>query len=106
MQIAFISKSLRTVCENQADADAAFGAKVAEVLRHRLADLRAAEAMTDLIAGRPQLDDVAEQAVMELCDGYQIIISVNHPTTPKVETGTVNWEKVTRVKIVAIEVAA
>ena len=52
--LAFASKALREICEDEEQAERRLGKKVAESLKHRLGDLEAAPAATDLIAGRPQ----------------------------------------------------
>ena len=42
LELAFESKELRDVCENEAEAKRQLGDSVAEMLKHRLADLNAA----------------------------------------------------------------
>jgi hypothetical protein len=51
--LAFASKTLREICENEEQAEQRFGKKVTEGLKHRLADLEAVSAAPDLVAGRP-----------------------------------------------------
>jgi hypothetical protein len=59
LELAFDSKSLRTTCESERQAKLELGDVVAEVLKHRLADLLAAKSVKDLVAGQPRLLDGA-----------------------------------------------
>src|SRR4051812_2491142 len=54
VNLAFETLGLRTLCECQSKAERALGIRPAARLRERLADIRAAEAVTDLVAGRPR----------------------------------------------------
>jgi hypothetical protein len=80
------------------------GTKVAGILKHRLGDLRAATSINEVIVGEPRLLDAAnEQMVIDLCDGYQIIFSANHPKKPVSGDGALDWTKISRVKILRID---
>ncbi len=104
MEIAFDTKHLRTICESEVQANHELGSEVAEILKHRLADLRAATSIKDLVAGRPRkLDDVNRQyMIINLRDGYGLVYCANHLKNPKTETGDLDWERVSRVKILRI----
>lgn len=105
MELAFNSKSLRTICESERQAKLELGDAVAEILKHRLADLRAATSVKDLVAGRPRVLDGAalQQMVVDLRDGYRIVFTANHTKNPMTETGDLDWERVSRIKILRIE---
>lgn len=105
LEIAFSSIALRTICESEANATHKLGPKVAEVLKHRLADLRAATSVMDLVVGRPRIleDSDHQRMTVDLCDGFRIIFSANHPNKPVSETGELDWTKVSRIKILWIE---
>ena len=78
---------------------------MADKLRRRLADLRAAKTVKDLVAGRPrELDRFDQQHIgIELCEGYRIVFCVNHNSVPMLKSNRVDWSKVSRVKILRIE---
>lgn len=106
LDLAFDSKLLRTICENEEEAVHELGQPVGEVLKHRLADLRAAVSVNDLLVGRPRILDGDIQnlhMIIDLCDGYQVIFSANHPNNPTGENGKTDWQKVSRIKILRIE---
>jgi hypothetical protein len=104
LELAFDSRALRTICESESAAKRHLGTKVAETLKHRLGDVRAATSIDEVIVGDPRLLDAAsEQMVIDLCDGYQIVFSANHPKKPVSETGDLDWAKVSRVKILRID---
>jgi proteic killer suppression protein len=86
-------------------ANEELGVEVASVLRHRLADLRAAKTVQDVIVGRPRMLDGAEGQAMtiDLYDGYQIIFCANHVNNPRNASGKVDWGRVSRIKILRID---
>ena len=104
MELAFDSKDLRLICENETTAKEKFGAEIAEVLKHRLADLRAATCISDFIVGNPRLSDVGytDCLVIDLCLGHQIVFKANHPENPLTDNGRLDWEKVRRLKVTHI----
>jgi plasmid maintenance system killer protein len=105
LELAFDKKSLRQVCENEDRAKHDFGVKVAEKLKRRLADLRAAKTVKDLVAGRPhELDDPHfGQIGVELCEGYRIVFCANHSSIPMLKPNRVDWSKVSRIKVLRVE---
>lgn len=107
LELAFDTKSLRNICENQAQAKHALGSQVAEFLKHRLADLRAAASPRDLVAGHPRELTGADRQNMavDLREGYRIVFTANHNKNPMTDTGHLDWSRVSRVKILRIEVS-
>ena len=105
MEIAFESKQLREICEDEDKAKYEFGVSVTEKLMGRLADLRAATSVKDLVAGWPrELGDSQDRHfAVDLCEGYSIVFCSNHITVLEIDSGKVNWSKVSRVKILEIE---
>ncbi len=105
VEIAFAKKSLRQLCESERTARRSLGGKVAERLKRRLADLRAANCVKDLVAGRPRelRGDRAGQVAIDLGDGFQLVFCTNHGVPPLVDRSHVDWSRVNRVKIVSIE---
>jgi proteic killer suppression protein len=100
--LAFASKALREICEDEEQAERRFGKKVAERLKHRLADLEAAPAVTDLIAGRPQLQNPSGNYSVRLMDGFCLEFAANHVKNPLDHKGNLDWNKVNRIQIVRI----
>jgi hypothetical protein len=103
LELAFDSRSLRTICESEAQAQLEFGATVAEILRHRLADMRAATSPKDLVAGRPRIGADRQHMVVDLCDGHRIVFKANHTNNTMTDTDDLDWARVSRIKIVRIE---
>lgn len=80
------------------------GAESANALKRRLGDLRAADNVTDLIAGNPRpAASSKEDLMMDLEKGSAIILSVNHATVPRLRSGAIDWSNVSRVKVLRIE---
>jgi hypothetical protein len=105
LELAFESETLRTICEIEAQAKRELGSAVAETLKHRLADLRAAKSVRDLPVGQPHAlgDRDREEMIIELCDGFGLVFKSNHTQRPSIGGDDIDWTRVTRVKILRIE---
>lgn len=105
LELAFANKNLRHLCESSAKANRELGVDTADKLRRRIADLRAAISVSDLLLGAPkEIDcDGRPQIALDLDKRFQITFCANHNTLPELESGTVDWSKVSRVKIVTVE---
>lgn len=105
--LAFSTKALRSLCECQAKAERELGLKVAKKLRERLADIRAASNITELVAGHPREieGNRLPNYAIDLADGYRMVLCANHNDIPRTKTRRVDWSKVSRVRIHIIEVA-
>lgn len=105
MQIAFAEKSLRQVCESETKATRLLGSERAQGLMRRLSDLRAASNITDLVVGSPRelAGPCPRPFAVDLCNELAIIFSANHSTNPILESGCIDWSRVSRVKILRIE---
>ena len=105
LELAFANKSIRQLCESEANAERDLGVGMAEKLRGRLADLRAAPCVSDLVVGRPREVEAVpyRHFAVDLGEGFQIVFCANHNTIPKLESGAVDWSTVTRIKIIGIE---
>src|SRR5258708_22364381 len=75
VEIAFANKSLRQLCESERRARRSLGPRVAEKLKRRLADLRAANCVKDLVAGRPSelRGDHAGQGALDLGNKLHLV---------------------------------
>jgi len=102
LELAFDSRSLRDICESAAEARSKLGQSVAEILRHRLADLHAARTIRDLVAGQPRIGRDSQHLVIDLCDGYRLVLTANHNKCPTTPTNQIDWTKVHRIKILGI----
>ena len=80
----------------------ALAKKWRKVSKHRLADLDAAPAPTDLIAGRLQLQNPTGNYSVRLVDGFCLEFAANHVKNPLDKNKNVDWKKVSRIQIVRI----
>lgn len=80
------------------------GTPAAEVLRTRIADMRAATYLGDLPAGRPEvLDGDTPQLRFVLADGWLLLIRVGHKVVPRTDLGALEMERVRRALVQEIE---
>ena len=103
MELAFESLSLRATCESETQARVELGEAVAEILKHRLADMRAAASTRDLLVGKPRVDAGGHHMIIDVGDSYRIVFKANHVKCPMTENNEVDWARVNRIKILRIE---
>ena len=103
MDLSFDTQLLRNLCESDKKAKQKLGHDVADQLRRRIADLRAAETIDDLAASPPYGLDGSASLAVELCDGWRVVFAANHTEMPVVSSGAIDWSVVDRIRIVAIE---
>ena len=104
MEIAYATEELRNLCEISEDGEKVLGTDVARVLRNRLSDLYAIDKITDLPIGL-QIKDPNKfggSLMIELKTDAKIVIIPNHVNNPTNSSGRIDWNRVFRVKIIAI----
>lgn len=100
MDVAFETLELRELCENYSAAVSKLGPENAAMLRARLADLKAAESVSELhFCAEGQLGQGASQR-MEIAAGLSLDFVSNH--RHHVGQSSVDWSCVRRVRIVSI----
>ena len=102
VELAFQTEQLRTLCENQDAAEGAFGVEAASLLRHRLADLRSARTVADLLAGRPRFADDGQVFFVDFGENRRLALMPNHVANPHSTEGKIDWTRVTRMRVVEI----
>lgn len=106
MELAFATRRLRTLCSEVDEAVAAVGEDAADVLRDRIADLRAASSPVELLAGSPHLVGGENPMIVVVLTGTtRLVCAVNQQNVRRDESGEVDWRHVRRLRITAIEEA-
>ncbi len=104
MIVAFQTEKLRRVCEDESVMTAKLGTTVAALLRERLADIRAASTLDDLIVGRPRLSgDKLELLTIDLGPASQMTWTANHAPPRISQDGKMDWTRTTRIRLLKIE---
>jgi hypothetical protein len=104
VEIAFATRQLRALCEDHSKAVQELGQATADELKRRLADLRAAESLQDLVASPPaQCDDPMEMSVAT-GNIARLILRCNHARVPRCAEGAVDWTAVERIKIMRVQI--
>ncbi len=105
MDIAFHSRSLRDICESEEMLNQHFGKQVGDSVKRRLADLRAAVSITDLVIGNLHelRNELRTTLCLDLSEGYSLLFAANYVKAPIGANNRVNWSAVTRVKVMSIE---
>ena len=105
MEIQFDTKELRDICEQEAVAIELLGVMAAETLIRRLADLRAAEAISDVVAGNPQLGEHGELECfrLSLAEESVLVLTPNHSKPRLDNAGKTDWPMVRRVRVVSLK---
>lgn len=105
IEILFLTPGLRRLCEQQKVAVRKLGSDSARKLRARLADLSAADSVSGLVTGRPHplTGDRAGQFAVSLSGGTRLVFEpANEPVPLAIREGSVDWTRVTRVRIVFV----
>ena len=102
--IAFGSTRIREICEDPSAADAYLGTEMGEVFRARLADIRAAATVEDLLVGEPSTGgELRRELRIGLGGSARLVLRANHRRLPLGKDGYVNWDKVSYVQVIGIE---
>jgi hypothetical protein len=100
MELAFRTLKLRTVCQDHDEAVRMMGEPAAEILRTRIADLRAVTYLADLPVGRPVVvEGQRPQLRFELDEGWSLLMTVAHQTVPRTEEGDLDETRVRRARV-------
>ncbi len=101
MELAFASKALRSICEDQDRAAEFLGQVAAEHLHARLADLRAADTISDLVAGNPTISPQEDDVRLHIAIGstHELVCSVNHARLRRLPQADLDWSEVRRLRI-------
>jgi hypothetical protein len=102
VNLAFATEELREQCEIQVIGERAFGAEVAGQLRERLASMREADGVQELLTGRPRPlpESDGRCYVIDLPEDFRMEICANHPVPPLLPgTHRVDWSRVTRIAV-------
>jgi hypothetical protein len=92
------------MCEDEQQAIETFGVEVAAALHARLADLRAAESVLDLVAGRSEVrDGVPPVLVLSLPNGGRMLCSTNQANLHRDAGGSIDWRRVRRLRVDSID---
>lgn len=101
MIVAFETQRLRDLCEDPRTAVAEFGVSAATSLRARLADLRAAVTISDLLVGDPHLSG-PDRAILVVVigEGLSMLWVQNDPKQAFSASG---WYTIRRIRLIAID---
>jgi proteic killer suppression protein len=104
MDIEFSSHDLQSLCEQQRLMTKQLGDICSRKLRTRLADLRAAANVAELISGRPHplKRDRTGQFALDLHGGKRLVFEPANNPIPTRDDDSIAWDLVTKVRIVFI----
>jgi hypothetical protein len=102
LELAFETKALRDICENEAIAKSELGAKVAGALKRRLSDFRSVDTFDELPFAT-KIKKRSNSVTFELPSGWQLVVTGGHGDNPRLSSGRIDWTNVTRLKIIRIE---
>jgi hypothetical protein len=105
LELAFSTQELRALCETETAAERRLGAIGSAALRNRLADLRAASNVAELLelaGSRRRNGPAKDQLTIDLADGVVLVFGPNQVKTPRTTSRGVDWSQVSRVKILRV----
>ena len=104
MNILYKTDALEKLCTNKKEATRKLGQPGFKKLRTRMADIRAAQKVTELVAGNPEplKGDRKGRFSLRLHGGDRLVFEPAHEPIPEKEDGSTDWSRVTAVRIVFI----
>jgi hypothetical protein len=105
LELAFATRNLRRICENESVAREILGVGVAAKLKARLADLDSARTLAEVVVGhlRPAGSARCPDLFLDLTAEKRLVLRVNHSKLPLREDGAVEWGRVDRVRLIRLE---
>ena len=101
LELAFADESLREFCSKRLAAESEYGMVVARHLHSRIADLRAADNVAELVTGNPRVSG-HDSYIIDIYKDWRLIFKANHPSNPLRKNKQVDWKRVTRIQITQI----
>lgn len=104
MEVAYTDNGLRELCESPRRAVQVLGEACARKLSARVADLKAAGTVLRLPAGKPHplKGKRSNQYAVDLTEGKRLVLTPGGTSIPKLESGGIKWDAVTKIKVVEI----
>jgi toxin HigB-1 len=102
IELTFLDKLIRELCEQQQTANLTLGPESARKLRARLADIQAAMNISDVAAGR-QTPNGSDQLIFSLFGTDRFVLEPADSPVPRKADGAVEWVKVAKVCVVRVE---
>jgi len=106
LDLAFDTLELRFICEDEEYAINKIGPEVAKNLHHRLAEIRVAKSIDDILLGNPRIiesEELEELLIMDISFDFIVVFCANHQIIPVDAKNRISWNKVSRIKVLQIE---
>jgi toxin HigB-1 len=105
MDIVFSDVRLQRLCEDERAMCRELGRDGARRLKARLADLEAAQVVTDVKRGRPHTlkGNLSGCLALDLHGGYRLLLAPAENPPPQRADGTTDWAQVRRVMLMGIK---
>ena len=105
MNVNYISDALKNLCGQPKLATQKLGPESARKLQVRLQELFAAQAVTDLINGRPHAlkYDRAGEFALDLHKGKRLIFKPTQQPPPLRDDGSIDWAQVIDITVIGAE---
>ena len=108
MLISFKNRKLEKEFCNEKALKRRWGGDQAKLIARRLTELAAAENLETLrklpqVRAHELLGDRAGQISLDVKHPYRLLVTPDHEEMPRREDGGLNWEKITKVKVLGVE---
>lgn len=95
---------MRAICEDESAAARSLDPTTVRALHARLADLRAADSVRDLIVGQPQFSPDGPSLTLDVTTTCYLHCQANQPDRPAGTKREVHWDSVHRIQVMDIVV--
>lgn len=108
MLITFKNKKIEKELCDEKTLKRKWGTEQAKLIARRLTELAAAENLETLrklpqVRAHKLSGDRAGQISLDVKHPYRLLIIPDHEEMPRKEDGGLNWEKITKVKVLGVE---
>ncbi|WP_428173178.1 hypothetical protein [Comamonas sp.] len=105
MEITFDTKELRDLCAEEETAAQKLGPAAAESLKHRISDIRAADSIDEVLAGKPRAGahEGIECYFVDLSPSLRLVVVPAHATSRVKPDGSADWSRIRRIKVVSLQ---
>ncbi len=108
MNIVFVKSKLSKLFNDERALKCTYGERQTKLIMQRMAELHAVDNL-DIMRSFPRArchelkGDLKGQISVDLVHPYRLIFKPNHEPVPELDSGGLDWKKVTKINILGIE---
>ena len=107
MDVSFSTAKLAKICNSEKKLRGEYGPRMAALIQQRLAELRAADTLTDMrsLPGarcHELKGNLSEHLAVDLVHPNRLVFMPDHDPIPSKDDGGMNWDEITAIVVIGI----